>query len=236
MTSHRQPPTATPRQSDAVPGPSCQGGSAAPPVTGTLAKGDWDALVRLFAAANPLRASHWNPRTGEVFTLPRGKERRARAEAFEQRLMNEEDWIEVPGLESDDAYALAIAFAATLQPGRGKAAVQQALAGPKPFRVLRHVLAGAPGLARRYDRMIRQEAELRLAEVCLGLELRLADKRFATALERLLAADEPQEDDDEEILDEDGSPFQIQAPRAATIRRSITALSIGQHDDDEDDD
>ncbi len=186
------------------------------------ARGDWDALVRLCVQASPLSMSHWNPRTGEIFTLTKGRDRQARAEAFQQRLFSEDDWIEVPCLESADGYALAEAFANSLSSGRGKQAVQQALAGPKPFRALRQVLAQAPGLDRRYEKMVREEAELRLAELCLGLELLHPDPRFTQAAERLGQADGPD-------MAEEAGPFELTTPCAVpvSIRRSIAVLSIG---------
>jgi hypothetical protein len=200
------------------------------------ARGDWDRLVRLFADASPLNQSHWNTATGEVFYLGKSKDRQARAEAFQQRLFAEDDWIEVPYLESADGFALAQKFAQSLASGRGKTSVLQALAGPKPFRVLRTVLAGAPGLQRRYERMLKQEAELRLAEVCLGLNLTLADPRFQTAAERLLEAQEEDGGGEDGIALDRYEPLDLETPAAGQpvpIRRSITALSIGRHLDDE---
>jgi len=151
--------------------------------------GAYDKLVGLFADASPLAMSHWNPRTGEVFALPRGKTRKAAAAAFEQRLWQEEDWHEVPCLESDDAHALAVAFGQGLHPGKGKTAVLAALADDKPFRGLRQVLARAPGLARRYRAVQEAEAEERLVTFCESLGVVLEDPRFAAVLKRLHAQD-----------------------------------------------
>lgn len=215
---------------------SCSTADASADEAPRAAQGDWDRLVRLFADASPLNLSHWNPSTGEVFYLGKGKYRGAKAEAFQQRLFREDDWIEVPHLESADGFALAQKFAQSLSSGRGKTAVVQALAGPKPFRALRTVLAGAPGLQRRYERMLKAEAELRLAEVCLGLNLTLADPRFQTAAERLLEAEEEPDDASEAdgLLAERWEPLDTQglSPEPAPIRRSVTALSIGRHLDD----
>ncbi len=178
------------------------------------AAGQYDDLVRLFADASPLAMSHWNPRSGEVFSVPRGKARKAVAAAFEQRLMEEEDWLEVPYLESDDAHALAVAFAETLHPGKGKTAILAALAGDKPFRKLREVLAGAPGLTRRYRTVLEAEAEERLVTFCEGLGLHLDDPRFAAVLTRLQSAD-----DDEEMFEEEEHD---------AAHRPAAALSIGR--------
>ena len=142
------------------------------------AKGDWLQLVTLFAQASPLRMGHWNPQTGETFVAPRRKNSRAIAEAFELRLLQEDGWLEVPFLESDEAFALAVSWAQSLDPGRGKAAVTHALAQDKPFRHLRTVLGEMVGLQRRYDRAVREEAEGRLVELCVGLGLTLAHPRF----------------------------------------------------------
>lgn len=178
------------------------------------AAGQYDKLIALFADASPLSMSHWNPRTGEVFSLPRGKRRKDAAAAFEQRLFQEEDWHEIPCLESDDAHALAVAFAETLHPGKGKTAVLAALAGDKPFRNLRQVLAGAPGLARRYRTVLEAEAEERLVTFCEGLGLVLADPRFAAAAARL---QEPEFEDEPEPHDAHGA-----------AHRPAAALSIGR--------
>ncbi len=144
----------------------------------TVAKGDWPKLVQLFAEASPLRMGHWNPVTGELFSAPRRKNSPAVAAAFELRLLQEDGWLEVPFLESDEAFALAVNWAQSLDPGRGKALVIQALAQEKPFRQLRVVLGQMVGLARRYDRAVREEAEARLVELCVGLGLTLAHPRF----------------------------------------------------------
>jgi hypothetical protein len=189
---------------------------------GTItAKGNYEVLVRLFAEASPLTMSHWNPMTGEVFWLPHGQaNRKATAEAFENRLFREQGWFEVPYLESDEAFGLAGSFAASLTAGRGKAEVMLALEGPKPFRALRTVLAGAPGLDRRHKRFVEAEAELRLATFCASQGLELDDPRFAIALGH---AAETWGDDEEDLFEEE--------PQAAE-KRPIGQLSIGRRRDE----
>lgn len=183
------------------------------------AKGDYDELVRLFATANPMTMSHWNPVTGEMFRLPRGKNAKAAASAFETRLWQEEDWLEVPYLESDAAHALALAFARGLRPGKGKTEILEALAEDKPFRKLRAVLGRAPGLQRRYDAVLDAEAETRLVMFCEELDLSLDDPRFAVALAEL-QAHEPV----------DGVE---QDPHEVGPLRSPGSLSIGRRRGDE---
>jgi hypothetical protein len=184
------------------------------------AKGNYETLVRLFAEASPLTMSHWNPMTGEVFWLPHGQaNRKATAEAFENRLFREQGWFEVPFLESDEAFGLAGSFAASLTAGRGKADVMAALEGPKPFRALRTVLAGAPGLDRRHKRFVEAEAELRLATFCASQGLDLDDPRFAIALGH---AAETWGDDEEDLFDEE--------PQIGD-RRPVGQLSIGRRSD-----
>ena len=183
------------------------------------AKGDYDALVRLFAGANPMSMSHWNPMTGEVFFLPRGKSAKAAAAVFEARLWQEEDWLEVPYLESDSAHALAVAFARGLRPGKGKTEILESLTGDKPFRKLRAVLGRAPGLQRRYDAVLDAEAETRLVQFCAELDLSLGDPRFGVALAEI-QAHEPVE-----VVE-----FE---PREAGPRRSAASLSIGRVRDSE---
>ena len=177
----------------------------------TVARGEWPQLVKLFAEASPLRMGHWNPQTGEVFAAPRRKNSRAIAAAFELRVLQEEGWLEVPFLESDEAFALAVSWAQSLDPGRGKAAVTQALAQEKPFRQLRAVLGQMIGLQRRYEKAVREEAEARLVELCVGLGLTLDHPRFVELA--------PYFQDQEEA---------IGAPIVSAVQRRVDALSIGR--------
>ncbi len=178
----------------------------------TPALGDWPLLVKLFAEASPLRMGHWNPQTGETFAAPRRKNGRAIAEAFELRLLEEDGWIEVPFLESDEAFALAVSWAQSLDPGRGKAAVTQALGQPKPFRQLRVVLGQMVGLQRRYEKAVREEAEARLVELCVGLGLTLPHPRFVELAPYFADPEEP-------------DPV---ASALSPVLRRVSALSIGR--------
>lgn len=166
------------------------------PTSVTDALGDWAALVQLFADASPMRMGHWNPLTGEVFVLPRGKKAhspaaKAAKEAFELRLLSEDGWLEVPFQESDDAFDLAVRWAESLEAGRGKVEVMSALQQDKPFRQLRIVLGQRPGLARRYERVQVEEAEGRLVELCVGMGLRLPGARFAELAPLFADPEEP---------------------------------------------
>lgn len=183
--------------------------------TTTAARGDWARLVKLFAEASPMRMGHWNPRTGEVFVAPRRKKNRAIADAFELRLLDEEGWLEVPFLESDDAFALAVNWAQSLDPGKGKSAVTQALAQEKPFRQLRVVLGQMIGLERRYEKAVREEAEARLVELCVSMGLTLAHPRFVELA--------PYFQDTEEI-----DPDVPTAVVKSGVQRRVDALSIGR--------
>lgn len=187
-----------------------------------VAVGDWAALVRLFERASPVSMSHWNPLTGQTFELPRGKQRRATGERFEQKLMREDDdgaaWAEIPYEESDTEYKRAVAFAEGLRPGTGRAELLAALHGPKPFRGFRTVLGHHPGLERRWTSVSTQAAEERLAEFCLAQGLRLADDRFEVAVERWLEA--------QEKADGEGGDEEFAAPRL--VARSTQQLSLGR--------
>ncbi len=181
----------------------------------TPARGDWPRLVKLFAEASPLRMGHWNPQTGEVFVAPRHKKGRAIAAAFELRLLEEEGWLEVPFLESDDAFALAVNWAESLDPGRGKRAVTQALAQEKPFRQLRVVLGQMVGLDRRYEKAVREEAEARLVEFCVSMSLTLNHPRFV----ELAPYFQDAEDADSTVL---------AVTAKSGVQRRVDALSIGR--------
>lgn len=183
-----------------------------PEMTLTAAKGDWAKLVKLFAEASPLRMGHWNPLTGELFAAPRRKNSPAIAAAFELRILQEDGWLEVPFLESDEAFALAVNWAQSLDPGRGKAAVTQALAREKPFRHLRAVLGQMIGLARRYDKAVQEEAEARLVELCVGMGMTLAHPRFAELAPYFADSETP-------------SPS---APIVSAVQRRVDVLSIGR--------
>ncbi len=187
----------------------------------TRAHGAWLGLVRLFIEAGPHNASHWNTRTGQTFCAPRGNRRGEAVQQFTDRLMREPDWLEVPYLESDDAYAMAQAFVAGLAPGRGRTALQRALAADKPFRAFRAILGSSPGLSRRWGRLQQQEAALRLVGLCLDLGMTLLDKDFRR-YEAQLAEAEPLE-----------LTFE-RSSTAAPIRRSVASLSIGKPCDEDD--
>ncbi|MCB9738152.1 MAG: hypothetical protein H6747_02715 [Deltaproteobacteria bacterium] len=132
-----------------------------------------DRLLDLFVRASPHRHTHWNPETGETFSV-RGRKGAAEAvEAFEERLFEEEAWIEVPWLESDDAFAMMQAFASELAPGRGRAVLLAALQTDKPFRAFRAALASRPGLLRRFRAVELEEAAERLCQVAVGLGIEL---------------------------------------------------------------
>jgi hypothetical protein len=209
-------PIARPHQMPATATISVASPAKPAPAEPAIARGDWQALVELFVRASPLAMTHWNPRTGEMFALPRGKQRRATAHTFELRLLAESDWIEVPWLESGDAFAMAQAFVDALDPGRARAQLVAALVGPKPFRALRTVLEGHPGLRRKYRRVCEEEAAERLVHTCLALGLRLADPRFDAAAARV-----------QEALDEvQPSPEPCEGPRAVVVQSS--ALRIGR--------
>lgn len=142
------------------------------------AKGDWPQLVQVFLDASPLRMAHWNPQTGEIFAPPRGPKARVALEKFELRLLEEDDWLEVPFLESDAAFDLVVRWVESLDPGKGKRALMEALQREKPFRHVRAVLGQMPGMQRRYQRVLREEAEARLVELCVSMELTLDHPRF----------------------------------------------------------
>lgn len=184
--------------------------------------GDWAVLVRLFERASPVSMSHWNPWTGKVFELPRGKQRKVTGERFERRLMSEEseaaEWAEIPCEESDTEYLRAVAFAEELRPGAGRAELLAALHGPKPFRAFRAVLARHPGLERRWTTVSTHAAEERLAEFCLAQGWRLADSRFDLAVERWLDAEERA---DGSAAIEDVVPVQL-------VMRTAGQLSLGR--------
>ncbi len=157
--------------------------------------------------------SHWNPRSGEVFVAPNGDKRSKAVADFEQKLFEDADWIEVPFVESDTAHELAVKWCETLAAGKGKVAVKTALLGPKPFRALRAALKGAPGLARRYQRALEEEAAIRLVEFCLSQDWRLDDPRFDAI------ADQIRQLDDEIVV-------VTQTPVPARI--VLSTLSIGR--------
>lgn len=96
----------------------------------------------------------------------------------------------MPFVESDTAHELAVKWCETLAAGKGKAAVKAALLGPKPFRALRAALKSAPGLARRYQRAMQEEAAIRLVEFCLSQDWRLKDPRFDAIAKRITELDD----------------------------------------------
>jgi hypothetical protein len=89
--------------------------------------------------------------------------------------------------------------------------VTHALAQDKPFRQLRVVLGQMVGLQRRYEKAVREEAEARLVELCVGLGLTLDHPRFVELA--------PYFQDQEEV----GS-----SPIVSAVQRRVDALSIGR--------
>lgn len=176
-------------------------------------RGDWVALVALFGRASPVSMSHWNPRTGNVFELraPSPQHRAKLSAAFEQQLWQDADWVEIPCQESDAAFAQIAAFVGALRPGKAKTQLATAIASPKPFRRFRQLMAGWPGVARRWQAVVDGEAALRLAEFCLSQNWRLADPRFEVAVVQWLDTTDATSDADA------GEPEFPVAP--ATIRR-----------------
>lgn len=160
-----------------------------------LVRGDWPALVQLFAHASPVSMSHWQPQTGETFQVRPGNaaKRAAQGAAFEQRLWHEEQWVEIPCQESDVAFVQLQTFVAALRPGKAKAQLTVIVQAPKPFRHFRQRVAKWPGVARRWQSVVDAEAALRLAQFCLAQGWRLADPRFDDAVVQWLdATDEPE--------------------------------------------
>lgn len=192
--------------------------AAGNPIGGRVVRGEWEALVQLFGRATPLSMSHWNPHSGELFELPRGKQREATALRFEERLWREPQWVEIPCQESDSGYQQAQDFVTSLRPGRGRQELTAALEGAKPFRALRAVLDRHPGLKRRWQAIAEAEATLRLVEFCISQQWRLDDRRFDEAVERWLDATE-----DMTAVDDHAGP-----PAAAATYRTAGTLSIGR--------
>lgn len=182
-------------------------------------RGQWPDLVRLFARASPVSMSHWNPATGELFEAPRGKQRAATVQRFEERLWKDANWIEIPYQESDEAFAAAQQFVDDLRAGKAKTQLAAALQGSKPFRAFRTVLAAHPGLQRRWNDLQNQQSAERLVEFCLSQSYFIDDPRFEQALESWLDAREAEEGDGEE-------PLPPPVPVAA--RRPLGSLSLGR--------
>lgn len=153
-------------------------------------------LLDFFVQASPHSASHWNVETGELFSVRGRRGNRAAVEAFEERLFDEEGWVEVPWLESDDAFAMMEAFVASLAPGRGRTALQQALATDKPFRAFRAAIASRPGLLRRFRQVELEEASERLCQVAVGLDVELPYPALAERQAAIRAEIEAAEDSD----------------------------------------
>ncbi|GEM_PF-3114621 len=160
-----------------------------------IARGDYDALVAAFEKASPMSASHWNVETGELFAVRHSRRQRKIVERFEERLFDEDGWLEIPFQESDEAYAMARHFVDELSPGKGRATLARALDADKPFRRFRDVLRKHKGLARRWQRLVNEEAQVRLVLTCVGQGLAIDDPRFAhiaSEMESQWQADERQ--------------------------------------------
>jgi hypothetical protein len=203
---------------------STQRAVVAPEATTANERADDDvfaALVELFVRADPRSCCHWNTETGEHFWLRRPRRQQVEREAFEARLFEEDGWVEVPWLESDDAYAMAKSFVEALEPGRGRTALLVALASPKPFRAFRTEIAARPGLARRWREAEVREATQRLCTIALSLDVPLGGDVFARLSTDIRAADDAREREDRAA-----DARQRAAAAAASGRVPLTKLGI----------
>ena len=178
-----------------------------------FARADYEHLISLFEHATANSASHWNPNTGEVFSVRSKRRARSRIEAFEERLFEETGWLEIPYQESDRAHAMLCAFATDLSPGAVRAVLLQALDGDKPFRTFRATISRHHGLQRRLRAWKRAEAEQRMVLFCLGRGLELDHQSFSTQADQLR----------EELEGELPSEASLDAVRVAVEALSMTS-------------
>lgn len=153
-------------------------------------------LISLFRDAGPHRCAHWNIVSQEVFSLRGRQGAESALEAFEQRLFEEDGWVEVPWVESDEAHGIAEAFVEEFDDPKLAARLGQALAGPKPFRAFRAVLATNPAVADLWREREDEAAAWRLAELCVAWDVAPPTAALQAMVETLRAQDDGADDGD----------------------------------------
>lgn len=138
---------------------------------------DWDRLVVAFRDATMVDTYYLNTRTGHILYHNPKKLGAARAQRIETRVFEEEDWVELPFLESDDEFAAMEAFAEAA--GRSGAELREALAGEKPFRRFREVLRQQPDVMSAWEQERLRAALDRVIEFCEAMEIEIDHPAFA---------------------------------------------------------
>lgn len=144
----------------------------------TRLRTDWDRLVAAFRDATMVDTYYLNLRTGHVlFHNPR-KIGAARAQKVEDRVFAEEDWVELPFLESDEEFAAMEAFAGSDDAGAAGVELTAALQGEKPFRRFRETLRLHPAVAEAWEQQRLRDAMDRLVEFCDAMEVAIDHPAF----------------------------------------------------------
>ena len=147
----------------------------------------WTTWLRAFRQASPHRPSWINIETGEVKRFNPRKLGRAKYEALEERLYDEQGWVEVPYAESDDEFADMMSFAASPDAGKASKHLIFALQAPKPFRGFRTTLEQHQSAAAMWDANRLREAEHRLVAFCRAYDIHLDSERFQHVMQEQLS-------------------------------------------------
>lgn len=140
---------------------------------------DWDRLVAAFRDATMVDTYYLNTRTGKLLYHNPRKLGAARAQKVEERVFEEEDWIEIPYVESDEEFAAMEAFASSGAAGEAREALRSAITSDKPFRRFREALRQAPGAAAAWEEERLRAALDRLVDFCEALEIEIDHPAFA---------------------------------------------------------
>lgn len=144
----------------------------------TRLRTDWDRLVAAFRDATMVDTYYLNLRSGQVLYHNPRKIGAARAQKVEARVFEEEDWVELPFLESDEEFQAMEAFAASEAPGRAAPELRAALTGDKPFRRFREVLRAHPAASEAWEEQRLRAALDRLVDFCDAMEVAIDHPAF----------------------------------------------------------
>lgn len=142
-----------------------------------------DTLFTAFLNTTLFETAYLHLGSGDVlFHNPR-RHSEAQNEEIETTVFSDEDWLEIPYLDSDEEHAEMTRFAQLIGDETTKARLMTALAADKPFRQFRTVLATSPNTEKRW-RLKRLEIVMkRVVEFCEAVDIEPDDPSWPTIVE-----------------------------------------------------
>ncbi|NUN12806.1 MAG: hypothetical protein HUU55_04145 [Myxococcales bacterium] len=140
-------------------------------------------LLQAFLNTTLFDTAYLHLGTGEVmFHNPR-RHSEAQNEEIETTIFSDEDWLEIPYLDSDEEHAEMAAFAHSISDEIAKSKLISALSADKPFRQFRAVLTANPKIAQRWHIKRLEIAIKRAVEFCEAVDIAPEDPSWAALAE-----------------------------------------------------